>query len=130
MTSVGWVHLLIISPHQHRRAVKYGQRDAANEISRTEVLAPLHSVKTRHRRVKTDEPLCIVTYPSAIAELVVWSSISMKLGVSLKTSQTIDITDLEHRLRDLGFKEVDYVYELGQFAARGAYLGCLFPIKL
>ena len=109
-------------PSAYRRAVKYGQRDAANEISRTEVLAALAQRKDKASKGEADEPLCIVTYPSAIAELVVSERHLDERRISLKTSQTIDITDLEHRLRDLGFKEVDYVYEPGQFAARGSIL--------
>ena len=109
-------------PSAYRRAVKYGQRDAANEISRTEVLAALAQRKDKASKGEADEPLCIVTYPSAIAELVVSERHLDERRISLKTSQTIDITDLEHRLRDLSFKEVDYVYEPGQFAARGSIL--------
>lgn len=109
-------------PSAFRRAVKYGQRDAANEISRTEVLAALAQRKDKASEGEARAPLCIVTYPSAIAELVVSERHLDERRISLKTSQTIDITDLEHRLRDLGFKEVDYVYEPGQFAARGSIL--------
>ena len=64
----------------------------------------------------------IVTYPEAIAELVVSQTHLDERRVSLKANQTIEITDLAHRLRDLGFKEVDYVYEPGQFAMRGSIL--------
>lgn len=98
-------------PSAYRRAVKYGQRDDANEILRTETLAAVSS--------KTS-PVFIVTCPEAVAELVVSQTHFDEQRLSLKTSQTIDITDLEHRLRDLGFNEVDYVYEPGQFAVRGS----------
>lgn len=98
-------------PSAYRRAVKYGQRDDANEILRTETLAAI-SAKT--------SPVFIVTCPEAVAELVVSKTHFDEQRISLKTSQTIDITDLEHRLRDLGFNEVDYVYEPGQFAFRGS----------
>ncbi len=98
-------------PSAYRRAVKYGQRDDANEILRTETLAAV-SAKT--------SPVFIVTCPEAVAELVVSKTHFDERRISLKTSQTIDITDLEHRLRDLGFNEVDYVYEPGQFAVRGS----------
>ena len=50
-------------PSAYRRAVKYGQRDAANEISRTETLAAMAN--------QGGEPLMIVTSPQAVAELVV-----------------------------------------------------------
>lgn len=98
-------------PSAYRRAVKYGQRDDANEILRTETLAAISS---------KSGPLLIVSCPEALAELVVSQNHFDERRISLKTSQTIDITDLEHRLRDLGFKEMDYVYEPGQFAVRGS----------
>lgn len=99
-------------PSAYRRAVKYGQRDAANEISRTETLAAMAN--------QGGEPLMIVTSPQAVAELVVSQRHLDERRITLKTSQTIDITQLSHRLRDLGFTEVDYVYEPGQFAMRGS----------
>ena len=101
-------------PSAYRRAVKYGQRDAANEISRTETLAAMAN--------QGGEPLMIVTSPQAVAELVVSQRHLDERRITLKTSQTIDITQLSHRLRDLGFTEVDYVYEPGQFAMRGSIL--------
>ena len=42
--------------------------------------------------------------------------------IHLTTGQTIDITDVAHRLRDLGFEMVDYVYEPGQYAQRGSII--------
>ena len=114
-------------PSAYRRAVKYGQRDAANEISRTETLAAM----TSHE----DEPLMIVTNPQAVAELVVSQRHLNERKITLKTSQTVDITLLSHRLRDLGFAEVDYVYEPGQFAMRGSILdvysySCELPFRI
>lgn len=114
-------------PSAYRRAVKYGQRDAANEISRTETLAAM----TSHE----DEPLMIVTTPQAVAELVVSQRHLNERKITLKTSQTVDITLLSHRLRDLGFAEVDYVYEPGQFAMRGSILdvysySCELPFRI
>lgn len=124
-------------PSSYRRAVKYGQRDAANGILRTEVLA---KVAARNTTVAATQPqgrppLFIVTYPEALAELVVSQTHLDERRMSLKTGQTIDITDLEHRLRDLGFKEVDYVYEPGQFAVRGSILdvysfSCELPFRI
>lgn len=114
-------------PSAYRRAVKYGQRDAANEISRTETLAAMAN--------QGGEPLMIVTSPQAVAELVVSQRHLDERRITLKTSQTIDITRLSHRLRDLGFTEVDYVYEPGQFAMRGSILdvysySCELPYRI
>lgn len=111
-------------PSSYRRAVKYGQRDAANGILRTEVLAKVasHTLSAADGASEERRPLFIVTYPEALAELVVSQTHLDERRVSLKVQQTIALTDLEHRLRDLGFKEVDYVYEPGQFAVRGSIL--------
>ena len=114
-------------PSSYRRSVKYGQRDAANEISRTETLSAMTN--------QGGEPLMIVTSPQAIAELVVSQRHLDERRISLKTSQTIEITDLGHRLRDLNFAEVDYVYEPGQFAIRGSILdvysySCELPYRI
>lgn len=105
-------------PSSYRRAVKYGQRDAANEIARTEVLAWLAS------RAESGEGQgrAIVTYPEALAELVVSQHHLDDRRITLRESQTVEMTTLAHRLRDIGFKEVDYVYEPGQFAVRGSII--------
>lgn len=114
-------------PSAYRRAVKYGQRDAANEISRTETLTAMAN--------QGGEPLMIVTSPQAVAELVVSQRHLDERRITLKTSQTIDITDLGRRLRELNFLEVDYVYEPGQFAIRGSILdvysySCELPFRI
>ncbi len=98
-------------PSSYRRQVKYGQKDAANEILRTEVLTRLQNPSS---------PLYIVSEPSAIAELVVSKKVLDERSISLKVGQTIDVTLLRHEMRDFGFTEVDYVYEPGQYAARGS----------
>ncbi len=98
-------------PSSYRRQVKYGQKDAANEILRTEVLTRLQNPSS---------PLYIVSEPSAIAELVVSKKVLDERSISLKVGQTIDMTQLRHEMRDFGFTEVDYVYEPGQYAARGS----------
>lgn len=106
-------------PSSYRRAVKYGQRDAANEILRTEVLA---QIVARQQHSKDEKPLFIVTYPEAMTELVVSQQHIDDHRLSLAVRQRIDIVEAEHRLRELGFTEQDYVYEPGQFAVRGSIL--------
>ncbi len=105
-------------PSSYRRAVKYGQRDAANEIARTEVLAWLAA----RAEANDGQGGAIVTYPEALAELVVSQHHLDDRRITLRESQTVEMTTLAHRLRDIGFKEVDYVYEPGQFALRGSII--------
>lgn len=127
---------VLFFPSGYRRAVKYGQRDAANEILRTEVLAALAMrgkvvekqcaggvLQSSGEKVGTAQcGLVIVTCPDAMAELVVSKRNLDEKRVSLRTSQVIDIVKLEHKLREIGFREVDYVYEPGQFAVRGSII--------
>jgi len=116
---------VLFFPSSYRRQVKYGQRDAANEILRTEVLARLNSLNDQ-----TSPPLgesegaslYIVTYPDALSELVVSKRKLDERSMQLRTGETKNVTELEQTLRDFGFHEVDYVYEPGQFALRGSIL--------
>ena len=63
-----------------------------------------------------------MTYPEALAELVVSQKNLDERLISLSVGQNIDIVELEKQLRELGFREEDYVYEPGQFAVRGSIL--------
>ena len=131
LTQVMGTENVLFFPSSYKRSVKYGQRDSANEILRTEVLA-----KVSARNVKAHEALFIVSYPEALAELVVSKKHLDERRLSLKTGQQqIDITDVAHTLRDYGFQEVDYVYEPGQFAVRGSILdvysfSCEYPYRI
>mgnify|MGYP002620332656 CR=1 FL=1 len=102
-------------PSSYRRAIKYGQRDAANEVLRTEVLARLTAVGD-------GAALYIVSYPEAVAELVVSKQRLADRTLHLQAGQTIVVDKLLDTLRQWGFHEVDYVYEPGQFALRGSLL--------
>ena len=108
---------VLFFPSSYRRAIKYAQRDAASEILRTEVLARLST-----SRSSLVGPLYIVTYPEAIAELVISKRVLDDRTLVLKCNDTINTDETTQALRDLGFSEVDYVYEPGQFALRGSIL--------
>ena len=99
-------------PSSYRRAVKYGQRDAANEILRTEVLA----------RLSAGDNAYIVTCPEALSELVAGRKVVDERMLTLEVGQRLGITSIAHTLREYGFAEVDYVYEPGQFAQRGSII--------
>ncbi|MBR2192432.1 MAG: transcription-repair coupling factor [Bacteroidaceae bacterium] len=126
LTQVMGQEQVLFFPSSYRRAVKYGQRDAANEILRTEVLARLSG---------DSSPLYIVTHPEALAELVVSKKNLDERIIKLSTGQEVDVVEIEHTLRDFGFQEVDYVYEPGQFAVRGSILdvysfSCEWPFRI
>ena len=101
---------ILFFPSSYRRAIKYGQKDAANEILRTEVLS----------RLQKDEPLCIVTYPDAIAEKVVSHKELSNRTLRLEVGGHTEVDTIMEILADFGFERVDYVYEPGQYALRGS----------
>lgn len=112
-------------PSSYRRAIKYGQRDAASEILRTEVLA----------RLSAGKQIYIVSYPDALAELVVSKQILDERILKLTVGQQTAQVDIVHQLRDFGLQETDYVYEPGQFAVRGSILdvysySCEYPFRI
>ena len=117
---LGKTSSVLFFPSSYRRQVKYGQRDAANEILRTEVLARLSNSPSTGGG--EGEALYIVTYPDALSELVVSKRKLDERSMQLRTGETKNVTELEQTLREFGFQEVDYVYEPGQFALRGSIL--------
>ena len=118
LTQVMGTQNVLFFPSSFKRSVKYGQRDSANEILRTEVLARVSA-----RDNQATESLLIVSHPEALSELVVSKQHLDERRLSLKTGQQqIDITDIAHKLREYGFQEVDYVYEPGQYSVRGSIL--------
>jgi transcription-repair coupling factor (superfamily II helicase) len=117
---------VLFFPSSYRRAVKYAQRDPANEILRTEVLS---SLTTQH------SSLYIVTYPEAVSELVVTRKSLDERTLTLQQGQTVEVTTVMNTLHEFGFREVDYVYEPGQFALRGSILdvfsfSCEYPFRI
>ena len=118
LTQVMGTQNVLFFPSSFKRSVKYGQRDSANEILRTEVLARVSA-----RDNQASGSLLIISYPEALSELVVSKQHLDERRLSLKTGQQqIDITDIAHKLREYGFQEVDYVYEPGQYSVRGSIL--------
>ena len=110
---------VLFFPSSYRRAVKYGQKDSANEILRTETLC---EIKNEKDNKKKDSSLFIVSYPEAMAELVVSHNSMDSRMLTLAKGDEKPMNDIVSTLRDFGFSEVDYVYEPGQFARRGSIL--------
>ena len=162
---------VLFLPSSYKRAIKYGQKDSANEVLRTEVLtrltaSPQPSPKEREQlasRIKShpslgrrdvkasvataetlvSQPLgrwpegekqrspaeqglegrlYIVTYPDALAEMVVSRDTLNTRSVALAVGDTVEIPKIEATLTSEGFERVDYVYEPGQFAVRGSII--------
>ena len=111
---------VLFFPSSYRRAVKYGQRDAANEILRTETLSRLSAAHTAGKGKDKPGFLYVVTCPEALSELVVSKRNLDERTISIGVGDIVNLTDLGRKMRSLGFEEVDYVYEPGQFAMRGS----------
>lgn len=112
---------VLFFPSSYRRAVKYGQRDAAQEILRTDVLSRL----SRWESTPTEEhpmSLCVVTFPTALAERVASRKELTDHSLTLHTGEEYDIIALTRRLEEVGFHRRDYVYEPGEYALRGSIL--------
>ena len=102
-----------IFPSGYRRDIKYGQPDPPSRILRTETLDAWS---------RKDHPLWVVTCPEALAEKVPPAKTLSDLTLELVSGKKADMGKIKIRLRELGFREVDYVYEPGQFAVRGSIL--------
>ena len=103
----------LIFPSGYKRDIKYGQVDAPSGILRTEVLNLWYA---------SPELRWVVTYPEALAERVASRQTIEQITIELSVGATVDLTETAQRLRQLGFVQVDYVYEPGQFSVRGSIL--------
>lgn len=121
---------VLFFPSSFRRAIKYGQKDAANEILRTEVLSRLEKGGSEKKEKDGNEekgnkdvaPFCIVTYPDALAEKVVSRSQLQERTLKLHSGEKVDMQFVIDILRSYEFEYVDYVYEPGQYAVRGSII--------
>ncbi len=104
---------LALFPSGYKRDIRYGQVDAPSVILRTEAL----------RRIASDSSLrFVITYPEALAEQVASRDDVNRDTISLVKGANYDPVELQKRLRECGFVEVDYVYEPGHFAVRGSII--------
>ena len=101
---------VLFFPSSYRRAIKYGQKDAGNEILRTEVLSC----------IQKGDHVSIVTCPEAVAEKVVSSKELSNRTLKLEVGEHTEVDTIMDILADFGFERVDYVYEPGQYALRGS----------
>ena len=104
---------VLFFPSSFKRAIKYGQRDAANDVLRTEVLGRVASGRL---------PLYVVTYPQALAESVITREELSTNTLTLRRGEQVDLSFVQETLLSFGFRMEDYVYEPGQFAVRGSII--------
>ena len=113
---------VLFLPSSYRRAVKYGHRDAANEILRTDVLSKLTRLMTKSEKGNKNSALFVVTFPAALAEKVASPKAMDEQTLTFSVGQEQDVTIFVKALEELGFKRRDYVYEPGEYALRGSIL--------
>ena len=89
--------------------------DEAMVIQRTEVLAALSRLAT----TPSASPI-VVTYPEALSETVPAKNELSAISFQLSTGQEIAHSALSKQLLELGFEQVDFVFEPGQYAIRGS----------
>ena len=111
-------------PSAYRRA-NNEQKDAANEVLRTEALD----------KINAGEPFVMVSFPEAIAEKVVDSAELKGKTLKLHIGESIETDFIIQVLCEYGFNRVDFVYEPGQFSVRGSIIdvfsfSCEYPYRI
>lgn len=105
---------LFFFPSAYKRAAKYGQLDRAGEVLRAGTLSRLQE--------GMQNPLIVVSYPDALAERTVSREQLKDSTLQVSAGERVDSAFVGEVLDSLGFQRVDYVYEPGQYAARGSIL--------
>lgn len=108
---VGKEHVLFY-PESYRRAYDIEETDNSNILMRTEVLNAIHQSTVK----------LIVTYPNAICEKVVTKDSIHQKRLSIQKGNQLDIDFIIDVLIDYEFDRDDFVFEPGQFAARGGII--------
>lgn len=109
---------ILFFPSSYKKSSKYGDEDSSNIVQRTHVLDRLKDFTPND----SSKMLAIVSYPEAIAELVVTQSTLKKNTLSLKVGDNLSIDFIREVLIEYGFERSDFVYEPGQFAVRGGII--------
>lgn len=109
---------LLFFPSSFRRGIKYGHRDEAGEVMRSEVVASLGN----------EEHPFIVTYPEALMELVPRQEDLSKHLLTLSKGESLSLPSFRQFLEENHFEMVDYVYNPGEVAFRGSIID-LYPFN-
>ena len=104
---------IVFLPSLYKRGIRYGQRDGANEVLRSQVIDALRTGTL---------PRIIVTYPAALMELIPDAGTHDEQKKIIGVGDEVPRAPFREKLWDLGFEEVDYVYQPGQFAVRGSII--------
>ena len=98
-------------PTAYKRSIEYNQPDPSGQVQRTAVMNAVgHS---------GGESLYICTYPEALSETIATRGNFDSKAIKIKKGDLIEIAALVEQLVNLGFVQVDFVGEPGQFSVRG-----------
>ena len=102
---------VLFFPSAYKRSIVYRNENAESVVMRTNVINAV-----RNRR---EGYLVICTYPEALAERVVDKGGFDACSLHVVVGDTLRMADLEDSVQALGFTQVDFVYEPGQYSVRG-----------
>ena len=102
---------VLFFPSSYKRSIIYATEEAESVVMRTNVMNAIRN----HR----DGFLAICTYPEALAERVADRKQLCARSIRVAVGETIRIADLVDMVEGLGFEQVDFVYEPGQYSLRG-----------
>ncbi len=100
-------------PSSYKRTPDQGRKDSGNILMRTESLNSLHS---------GNKEIFIVTYPEAVAEKVISNDRLDEFILKISTGDKLDISFVTDVLNEYNFRQVDFVYEPGQYSVRGSII--------
>ncbi len=101
---------VLFFPGSYKRAAHYDKPEQENIILRTEVL----------NQLREKNPLCVITYPEALAEKVISAKGLEAHSLQVKKSDKLSTDFLNDVLFDYGFERVDFVVDPGQYSIRGS----------
>jgi transcription-repair coupling factor (superfamily II helicase) len=110
---------LYFFPRSARQAYEVEQTDNANVAMRAEVL---NELRKNFSKESAGKPICIITYPEAIAEKVITEQELGGATFEIVQGNTLDIEFVDEWMHTYDFEKVDYVYEPGQYAVRGGII--------
>lgn len=100
---------VLFLPESYRRAYDTEETDNANVLMRTEAL----------NAIAENKACIIVTYPNAVCEKVMTHTEIQTRKLTLHVDENVDYDFILDLLIEYDFDRDDFVYEPGQFAARG-----------
>jgi transcription-repair coupling factor (superfamily II helicase) len=104
---------IFLFPASCKKPYHYEETDNANVLQRAEVLSALLEAE------KNAEKILLVSYPEALAEMVLNRRSLVAESVHLQKGGILSFDAFHERMHQLGYEKTDFVSEPGQFAVRG-----------